>query len=197
LVLAPEKRGLFTGGQDAGPSRGATDPRTASGQCWLRTRPGAKNAATTATVTAAAPVSNAGPIAPSYPTGLVSPPCPRKPAVSRAMPKATPTSRTVELDELAIAKSLSGSPWSTADALGAKVRPIPTPAIASGTTNEVYGEPFSASHANQTSDAACRGRPTRSSARTPVRLTRAPAIGATTIGAAVQGRVRRPASNGL
>src|SRR4051812_9518671 len=166
-------------------------------QARVRGLPGAKTAATAATATAAAPVSSAGPIAPSYPIGEIWPPFPRKTAVSSAMPKATPNSRTVELDELAIAKSSSGRPWRTAVALGAKVSPMPTPAIASGTMNEVYGEPCSASHANHTSDEVCRVSPTRSSERTPVRLTRAPAIGATTIGAAVQGSVRMPASSGL
>ena len=52
------------------------------------------------------------------------------------MPSATPNSRIVELAELAIAKSASGSPSSTAVAIGANVRPMPTPAISSGGTND-------------------------------------------------------------
>ena len=74
IDACPHSRGGALTGQDAGPSRGATDPRPASrvgssGQGRGAGLPGAKSAATTATATAAAPVSSAGPIAPSYPVG--------------------------------------------------------------------------------------------------------------------------------
>ncbi len=82
-------------------------------------------------------------------------------------------------------------------ALGANVSPMPMPAMASGTRNAEYAEPFSVSHANHTSDAVCRVSPVTSSLRSPVRPAIAPAIGAITIGAAVHGRVRIPASSGL
>ncbi len=81
-------------------------------------------------------MSRAGPIAPSYPVGVISPPLPRNTATSSATPSATPNSRIVEFAELAMAKSASGSPSRTAVALGANVRPMPMPAIASGGTND-------------------------------------------------------------
>ena len=113
------------------------------------------------------------------------------------MPSATPNSRIVEFAELAIAKSASGSPSSTAVALGAKVRPMPTPAIASagherGVRRAALGERRRARPATP----ACSTSPVSSSGRSPVRGASSPAIGATTIGAAVHGRVRMPASSG-
>ena len=51
--------------------------------------------------------------------------------------------------------------------------------------------------ANQTSAAACRLRPVNISGRAPMRSDSSPASGATKIGIAVHGRVRRPASSGV
>ena len=118
------------------PRRARSADRARSVLDGVLPRPGANRLATAATATAAAPVSRAGPIAPSYPVGVSSPPLPRKTATSTAMPSATPNSRIVELAELAIAKSSSGSPSSTIDAPGANVSPMPTPAMSSGTMKD-------------------------------------------------------------
>ena len=60
--------------------------------------------------------------------------------MSPATPSATPNSRIVEFAELAVPKSSSLIPSSTAVALGAKVSPIPTPAITRPGTNEEYDD---------------------------------------------------------
>ena len=54
-------------------------------------------------------------------------------------------------------------------ALGAKVSPIPIPAITSGARKDAYDDPASVTTANHTSDPAWRTRPTSSRARSPVR----------------------------
>ena len=74
---------------------------------------------------------------------------------------------------------------------------MPTPAISSGATKDGYADAVSASTANHTRDAGWSTRPTNSSGRSPMRGASSPAIGATTIGAAVHGSVRIPASSGL
>ena len=50
--------------------------------------------------------------------------------------------------------------------------------------------------ASQVSAAACSARPAAISGRPPMRSESTPAMGATKIGIAVQGRVRMPASSG-
>ena len=85
---------------------------------------------------------------------------------------------------------------STRFAVGAKYRLMPTPAITNGGTSRRYatvGDETSASHASAPDISAM---PTTSSGRLPIRSDSRPAMGATRIGMAVHGSVRRPASSG-
>src|SRR5699024_1374604 len=70
---------------------------------WSAPRPGRNTAATTPSPTEAAPTNSARRSASPKPVGASTPPRARNTAVSTAMPRATPTSRSVEFTELAVA----------------------------------------------------------------------------------------------
>ena len=117
--------------------------------------------------------------------------------MSRAMPSATPNSRIVELAELAMAKSPSGQPLEHGGGARARrsapCRRRPWPAARGRRSRPSRSR--SARRTRPASRSAGRARPgaARGGRSGPAS---APAIGATTIGAAVHGRVRRPASSG-
>ncbi|MDF2848673.1 MAG: hypothetical protein K0R97_2655 [Oerskovia sp.] len=83
----------------------------------------------------------------------------------------------------------------TAVALGANVRPMPTPASTKAGTSSAYVAPED-TIASQARARVWRVRPVTSRVRIPRRGASTPAIGATSMGAAVQGSVRTPASSG-
>ena len=81
-------------------------------------------------------------------------------------------------------------------ATGAKNRPIPTPERTKGATSAEYGTVGVDTAASQARPAACRASPTPMIRGPGTRSERAPAIGATTMGIAVHGRMRRPEPSG-
>ena len=85
---------------------------------------------------------------------------------------------------------------STTFATGAKNIAMPVPESTKGMTREEYPTSGSLTRAIHPSPIACNASPPAISGRPPIRSDSAPAIGATTIGIAVHGRTRRPASSG-
>ena len=81
-------------------------------------------------------------------------------------------------------------------AIGAKNIPIPTPEMANGSTMSRYGVVGVETAAIQPRPIACSASPVPMMRLAEMRSESAPAIGATTIGIAVHGRIRRPDPNG-
>ena len=86
---------------------------------------------------------------------------------------------------------------STRLATGAKYSDMPTPAITNDGTRSAYGTVGDEIAAIQPRALAMRAMPAISSGRLPMRSERMPAMGATSMGIAVQGSVRRPACSGV
>jgi hypothetical protein len=84
----------------------------------------------------------------------------------------------------------------TTFATGAKNNAIPIPERTNGVTSCEYGTVGIETAAIQVSPAAWSVSPTAMIRAPPIRSESAPAIGATKIGMAVQGRMRSPAPNG-
>ena len=82
---------------------------------------------------------------------------------------------------------------STTFATGAKKSAMPMPESMNGTTSSEYGVVGVDTAAIHASPIACRLSPTPMMRWPPMRSESAPAIGATKIGIAVHGRIRRPA----
>ena len=72
----------------------------------------------------------------------------------------------------------------------------PTPATISGATRVPYPTPGVTTAASQPSPAACMTRPATMNGRLPILSASAPATGATSMGVAIQTRIRRPAWSG-
>ena len=73
---------------------------------------------------------------------------------------------------------------------------MPTPESTNGSTSDEYGAVGVETAASQPSPVACSARPTPMIRGPGMRSDSAPAIGATKIGIAVHGRIRRPAESG-
>lgn len=117
-------------------------------------------------------------------------------AVRTAMPRAPPNSRIVLFTPDARLCSCSATEPMTVAGFAAKTRPMPTPARTIAPTICPYARPGFEISANHTSATAWSRHPAAWSGPPPTRPTSALASGTITIGAAVHGSVRRPASNG-
>ncbi len=162
-------------------------------------RPGANSAATAATATAAAPVSRAGPIAPSYPLGVSV-----AAVAEEDRDQERDAERDAELTDRGVGRAgdrevvRPAARRAPSVAIGANVRPMPTPAISSGTTNDEYERAVLGEHGEPDQRHRLQDQAGDEQRAEPGAGRRAaPAIGATTIGAAVHGSVRSPASSGL
>jgi hypothetical protein len=124
------------------------------------------------------------------------PPYWAKTEASTATPNTPPSSRIALFAPEAWPSSCGRTEESTTFATGAKYSAMPMPEITNGSTKAEYavvGEPTAASQARPV---ACSPSPTTISGLPPMRSESAPAIGATKIGIAVHGRIRRPACSG-
>jgi hypothetical protein len=115
---------------------------------------------------------------------------------STAMPMTPPSSRIAFVAPDAWPVSSWRTELSTAFAEGAKTSAIPAPAIMNGTTSCPYGTVGVDTAASQATPPAWSASPVAISGREPTRSDSSPAIGAISIGIAVHGSVRIPASSG-
>ena len=162
-----------------------------------RPRPAGRNSeATAVTSSTAPPTATAGTAASTYPHGVSSPPAPVNTAVSTAIPRATPISRTVELVPEPFAVSCGERLASTAVDDGANTNDMPIPAATNAGSIVVYATSAVIVAASQISPAACSVRPVTIRMRVPTRGMMMPAMGAMIIGASVHGVVWIAASSG-
>src|SRR4051794_30373444 len=155
------------------------------------------SAATAAKPTTMAPIHTAGTSPATYACGVKYDPFAVKIAARTATPNTPPTSRIALLAPDALPSSSGRTADRTTLAMGAKNMPMPTPLTMNGRTNAEYGASGAAIEASQPRPTDIRARPVATIGRAPMRPLSTPAMGATTIGMAVHGRTRRPASNGL
>jgi hypothetical protein len=159
-------------------------------------RPGTSRATTAPTASTAAPTHTAGTNPSTYACGEPYPPASVNTVASTATPSTPPISRIVFVAPEAWPASLGRTAPSTAFAAGANTSAMPAPAMTKPGRSAVYATSGALTAASQASPAACSARPATISGRLPMRSERTPATGATTIGIAVHGSVRIPASSG-
>ena len=113
------------------------------------------------------------------------------------MPSATPNSRIVEFAELAIAKSSSGQPVEHHRRAGREGQAHADAGHQQRRDERRVARAVLGEHREPDQRRRLEHQPGEQQRPEPSRPDQGPAIGATTIGAAVHGSVRRPASSGL
>ena len=117
-------------------------------------------------------------------------------AASTATPRTPPSSRIALFAPDACPSAAGATDERTTFATGAKKSPIPMPESANGATRSTYGVVGVETAAIHARPAAWSARPAPMNRWPPIRSESAPAIGATTIGIAVHGRMRSPEPSG-
>src|SRR4051794_32042630 len=151
---------------------------------------------TAPTASTAAPTGSAAVTPAEYASGDAYEPLALKTLASTATPTTPPTSRIAFVAPEALPASAGATDPSTALAAGANTSAIPVPARTNGTISALYATVGSLTIASQVMAIDWSASPLAISGRDPIRSLRIPATGATKIGIAVHGSVRRPASSG-